>query len=213
MPPAMDKKVPDFAAEATCGPVKLSSLKGSKVVLYFYPKDNTPGCTTEGSDFAAAHRMFDKAGAVILGVSRDSLKSHDGFKVKMKFPFELISDPEEALCNQFGVMKMKNMYGVEFLLWLPESGEFATFFMGTASARFESPKLRALVGKAANLASKKITKGAYTWFAPKCSICLNDSLDMPAKEALIEEIKAFNNPPKTIESDPNRNVPAEDKRG
>jgi len=111
MPPAMDKKVPDFAAEATGGPVKLSSLKGSKVVLYFYPKDNTPGCTTEGSDFAAAHRKFDKAGAVILGVSRDSLKSHQNFKAKMGFPFELIADPEEKLCEAFGVMKMKNMYG------------------------------------------------------------------------------------------------------
>jgi peroxiredoxin Q/BCP len=80
-------------------------------VLYFYPKDNTPGCTTEGSDFAKSHAKFAKAGAVVVGVSRDSLKSHEGFKSKMKFPFELISDPEEALCNQFGVMKMKYMYG------------------------------------------------------------------------------------------------------
>ncbi len=111
MPVAIDKKVPDFTAEATGGKVKLSALKGRTVVLYFYPKDNTPGCTTEGADFAAAHRKFDKAGAVVLGVSRDSLKSHEGFKAKLGFPFELISDPQEKLCEAFGVMKMKNMYG------------------------------------------------------------------------------------------------------
>jgi thioredoxin-dependent peroxiredoxin len=111
MPLAIDKKVPDFSTESTGGPLKLSALKGKTVVLYFYPKDNTPGCTTEGCDFAAAHKKFDKAGAVILGVSRDSLKSHQNFKAKMDFPFELISDPDEKLCEAFGVMKMKNMYG------------------------------------------------------------------------------------------------------
>jgi peroxiredoxin Q/BCP len=111
MPLAIDKKVPDFSAESTGGPVKLSALKGKKVVLYFYPKDSTPGCTTEGCDFAAAHKKFEKAGTVILGVSRDSLKSHANFKAKMDFPFELISDPDEKLCEAFGVMKMKNMYG------------------------------------------------------------------------------------------------------
>ena len=105
------KTVPDFTAAATGGDFHLKSHRGSTVVLYFYPKDNTPGCTTEGSDFATRHAKFAKAGAVVVGVSRDSLKSHEGFKAKMKFPFELISDPEEALCNQFGVMKMKNMYG------------------------------------------------------------------------------------------------------
>ncbi len=108
---AIDRKVPDFAAEGTGGPVRLSALKGKTVVLYFYPKDNTPGCTTEGRDFAAAHRKFDKAGALVLGVSRDSLKSHRNFKAKMGFPFDLISDPDEELCAAFGVMKMKNMYG------------------------------------------------------------------------------------------------------
>ncbi len=111
MPLAIDRKAPDFTAESTGGNVKLSALKGKTVVLYFYPKDNTPGCTTEGSDFAAAHKKFVKAGAVILGISRDSLKSHENFKAKMGFPFELISDPEEKLCEVFGVMKMKNMYG------------------------------------------------------------------------------------------------------
>ena len=105
------KRVPDFTAAATGGAVTLSALKGKIVILYFYPKDYTPGCSTEGQDFAAAHAKFKKAGAVVYGVSRDSLKSHEGFKSKMQFPFELISDPEEALCAAFGVMKMKNMYG------------------------------------------------------------------------------------------------------
>ena len=108
---ALDKKVPDFKAATTGGEVRLSALKGSTVVLYFYPKDNTPGCTTEGADFAANHAKFRKAGAVVLGASRDSLKSHEGFKAKMGFPFELISDPDESLCQTFSVIKMKNMYG------------------------------------------------------------------------------------------------------
>ena len=80
-------------------------------MLYFYPKDSTPGCTTEGANFRDLHKQFVKAGAVVAGVSRDSLRSHENFKAKMEFPFELISDPDEKLCAQFGVMKMKNMYG------------------------------------------------------------------------------------------------------
>jgi peroxiredoxin Q/BCP len=108
---AIDKKVPDFSAVSTGAAFRLSSLKGKTVVLYFYPKDNTPGCTTEGVDFGAACAKFRKAGAEIFGVSRDSRKSHEGFKAKMKFPFELLSDPDEVLCTLFGVMKMKNMYG------------------------------------------------------------------------------------------------------
>lgn len=111
MPVVVDSKVPDFTAAATGGDFTLSAQRGKTVVLYFYPKDNTPGCTTEGHDFAAANSKFGKANAVVLGVSRDSLKSHEGFKSKMKFPFELISDPDEKLCELFGVMKMKNMYG------------------------------------------------------------------------------------------------------
>jgi peroxiredoxin Q/BCP len=108
---AVGRVVPDFTAASTGGEFRLSSHRGRTVVLYFYPKDNTPGCTTEGADFAKSHAKFVKAGAVVAGVSRDSLKSHEGFKAKMTFPFELISDPEEALCQQFGVIKMKNMYG------------------------------------------------------------------------------------------------------
>ena len=105
------KKVADFTAEATGGPFKLSAHKGHPVVLYFYPKDNTPGCTTEGADFRDLHKQFTKWGAVIAGVSRDSMKSHESFKAKMEFPFELISDADEKLCAQFDVIKMKNMYG------------------------------------------------------------------------------------------------------
>lgn len=89
----------------------LSQLKGMRTILYFYPKDNTPGCTREGEDFCKHYRKFQKANIQIFGVSRDSLSSHEKFKEKMKFPFELISDPNEELCKKFDVIKMKNMYG------------------------------------------------------------------------------------------------------
>jgi len=105
------KKVADFTADSTNGSFKLSAHKGHPVVLYFYPKDNTPGCTTEGAQFRDLYPQFKKLGATIVGCSRDSLKSHEGFKEKMAFPFELLSDAEEKLCSQFGVIKMKNMYG------------------------------------------------------------------------------------------------------
>ena len=90
---------------------KFSEQRGHPVVIYFYPKDNTPGCTVEGSDFRDRYAAFRKAGAEVVGVSRDSIQSHEGFKAKMKFPFELLSDAGEELCAQFGVIKMKNMYG------------------------------------------------------------------------------------------------------
>ena len=105
------KKVADFEVPATGGAFKLSAHKGHSVVLYFYPKDNTPGCTTEGTDFRDLHPKFARLGAVVVGVSRDSLKSHENFKAKFEFPFELISDADEKLCAQFDVIKMKNMYG------------------------------------------------------------------------------------------------------
>jgi len=105
------KKVADFTADSTNGSFKLSAHKGHPVVLYFYPKDNTPGCTTEGAQFRDLYPQFKKLGATIVGCSRDSLKSHEGFKEKMAFPFELLSDAEEKVCSQFGVIKMKNMYG------------------------------------------------------------------------------------------------------
>jgi thioredoxin-dependent peroxiredoxin len=109
--PMIGKKVADFTAVATGGDFKLSDQKGKSVVLYFYPKDNTPGCTTEGEQFRDAYARFRKAGAVVVGCSRDSLKSHENFKAKMAFPFELIADVDEKLCAQFDVIKMKNMYG------------------------------------------------------------------------------------------------------
>ena len=103
---------PDFELPATGGrPVSLAALRGGKVVLYFYPKDNTPGCTNETSDFRDHHEAFQAAGCAVFGISRDSLKSHENFKAKLGLPFELISDTEELACNAFGVIKMKNMYG------------------------------------------------------------------------------------------------------
>jgi thioredoxin-dependent peroxiredoxin len=106
------KAVKDFSLPSTGGATfKLSDLRGKKLVVYFYPKDNTPGCTVEGGDFRDRYREFAKAGAEVVGISRDSLKSHEGFKAKMKFPFELLSDADEQVCTLFGVMKMKNMYG------------------------------------------------------------------------------------------------------
>jgi len=105
------RKVPDFTAPSTGGPFRLADQRGKSVVLYFYPKDNTPGCTMEGAQFRDLFKQFQKAGAVIAGVSRDSLKSHEGFKAKMGFPFELIADPDEKVCAAFAVIKMKNLYG------------------------------------------------------------------------------------------------------
>jgi peroxiredoxin Q/BCP len=106
------KKVPAFAADAT-GDQKIRSkdLRGSHVVLYFYPRDSTPGCTLEGQDFRDNQTRFRRAKTVILGVSRDSIASHEKFKTKQEFPFELLSDADETLCKLFDVIKQKNMYG------------------------------------------------------------------------------------------------------
>lgn len=104
--------VPDFEIPATGGKsFKLSAHRGSPLVIYFYPKDDTPGCTTEGAQFRDLHPEFRKLGCEIYGLSRDTLASHEKFKAKMGFTFELLSDTDEAVCNMFGVMKMKNMYG------------------------------------------------------------------------------------------------------
>ena len=106
------KAVKDFILPATGGGTfRLSDQRGKTLVVYFYPKDSTPGCTLEGADFRDRHKEFARAGAEVVGVSRDSVKSHEGFKAKMKFPFELLSDADEKVCTLFGVMKMKNMYG------------------------------------------------------------------------------------------------------
>ncbi|WP_433694366.1 peroxiredoxin [Herbaspirillum seropedicae] len=111
-PSLLNKTVPDFSAAMTSGKTfQLADYQGKNLVLYFYPKDNTPGCTTEGIQFRDLHAQFQAANTEIFGVSRDSLKSHENFKAKLGMPFELISDPDETLCTMFDVMKMKNMYG------------------------------------------------------------------------------------------------------
>lgn len=106
------KKVPPFTLDATGEQeISPSHLKGKNVVLYFYPKDSTPGCTREGQDFRDNYSKFKRQNTVILGVSRDSIKSHENFKAKQGFQFELLSDKDETLCKLFDVIKMKNMYG------------------------------------------------------------------------------------------------------
>ena len=108
----LGKPVPDFSLPSTGGTTfALSALRGTKVVLYFYPKDNTPGCTAEGAEFRDLHAQFRRAGARVFGISRDPAASHERFKEKMRFPFELLADPDEAVCRRFGVMKEKLLYG------------------------------------------------------------------------------------------------------
>ncbi|WP_425914508.1 peroxiredoxin [Pseudomonas sp. GWSMS-1] len=113
---AIDTPVADFQAQATSGQtIELSALKGQQVVIYFYPKDSTPGCTTEGQGFRDHYPAFQAANTVVLGVSRDGMKSHENFKSKQQFPFELISDKDEAICQLFDVIKLKKLYGKEYL--------------------------------------------------------------------------------------------------
>jgi|TARA_A200000159_G_scaffold138591_1_gene139622 peroxiredoxin Q/BCP len=110
------KKCPAFKGDSTSG-LMLSNkdFDGKNLVIYFYPKDSTPGCTTEGQDFRDNYKNFKKLNTEILGVSRDSVKSHENFKLKQSFPFELLSDPDEKMCKSFDVMKMKSMYGREYM--------------------------------------------------------------------------------------------------
>lgn len=108
----LNQTVTDFELPATSGTTfKLSNYQGKALVLYFYPKDDTPGCTTQGMQFRDSYAEFQAANAAIVGISRDSLKSHENFKAKFSFPFELLADTNELACGIFGVMKMKNMYG------------------------------------------------------------------------------------------------------
>ena len=108
----LNQAVTDFELPATSGKTfKLTNYRGKTLVLYFYPKDSTPGCTTQGMQFRDFYSAFQNANTEIFGISRDSLKSHENFKTKFTFPFELLADTEELACNIFGVIKMKNMYG------------------------------------------------------------------------------------------------------
>ena len=113
---AIGKTVPNFRLPATGGQtIDLKGLRGSNLVVYFYPKDSTPGCTTEGCDFGSLHAKFRKRNTMILGVSRDSLASHEKFKAKFEFPFDLLSDGDETLCTLFNVIREKNLYGKKVL--------------------------------------------------------------------------------------------------
>jgi len=110
----IDQPVADFTLPATGGKdISLSALRGSPVVLYFYPKDSTPGCTTEAQQFRDLHADFLALGATVLGVSRDSVKSHENFRTKQALPFDLLTDSEELLCSRFAVIKLKKLYGKE----------------------------------------------------------------------------------------------------
>jgi peroxiredoxin Q/BCP len=109
-------KLPDLTLPATGGKdIALGLYKGKKLVVYFYPKDNTPGCTQEGQDFRDQYPAFVKAGAEIVGVSKDSVRSHENFAAKFKFPFTLLSDAEEKACKAFDVIKEKSMYGRKYM--------------------------------------------------------------------------------------------------
>ncbi|MGI9238493.1 MAG: peroxiredoxin [Woeseiaceae bacterium] len=114
--PKLNRVVADFTANATGEKtIRLKDLRDQNVVLYFYPKDSTPGCTTEGRDFAALHTRFRRQKTVVLGVSRDSIASHEKFRAKQEFPFDLLSDPDEKLCKAFDVIHEKSLYGRKFL--------------------------------------------------------------------------------------------------
>ena len=131
------KKCPSFKAEATNNQtLSNASFVGKNLVVYFYPKDSTPGCTIEGQEFRDNYKEFKKMNTEILGVSRESIKSHENFKLKQNFPFELLSDPDEKVCKAFDVMKLKSMYGREYMgvdrstFIIDEKGEIQTEWRG-----------------------------------------------------------------------------------
>ena len=114
--PQLNRVVADFTADSTGGKkIRLKELRGQNLVLYFYPKDSTPGCTLEGQDFRDLHTKFRRQKTVVLGVSRDSIASHEKFRAKQEFPFDLLSDPDESLCRQFDVIREKTLYGRKFM--------------------------------------------------------------------------------------------------
>ena len=149
----LGKKVPDFSATATGEKqVRLKDLKGSNVVLYFYPRDNTSGCTTEGQDFRDNYKAFQNANTAVFGVSQDSLKSHENFRSKQNFPFDLISDEDGTLCRLFDVLKMKSMYGKQF-----EGIERSTFLIdanGKLQAEWRKVKVPGHVDEVLEAATK-----------------------------------------------------------
>jgi peroxiredoxin Q/BCP len=156
-PPTIGQPVPDFHAESTAGePFQLSQRRGRHLVLYFYPKDSTPGCTQEGQDFRDLYPEFQKLGADIVGVSRDSLKSHERFRCKYDFPFELLSDGDETLCQMFDVIRLKNMYGkqvrgIERSTFLIDAeGRLAAEWRKVSVKGHAEEVLRAVAGLAAN---------------------------------------------------------------
>jgi len=114
--PVMNRVVADFTCDATGDQkIRLKDLRGQNVVLYFYPKDSTPGCTTEGQDFRDLHSKFRRQKTLVFGVSRDSIASHEKFRSKQKFPFHLLSDPDEKVCRKFDVIQEKSLYGRKFM--------------------------------------------------------------------------------------------------
>ena len=137
----LNQPIPPFIAQATSDlSVDSEQLRGQHFVLYFYPKDNTPGCTTEGQDFRTHHGEFAAANTRIFGVSRDSLRTHENFRRKQDFPFELISDADDTLCRLFDVIKLKQMYGKEY-----EGIERSTFLVdaeGVLRAEWRKVKVK-----------------------------------------------------------------------
>ncbi|MEM9403209.1 MAG: peroxiredoxin [Pseudomonadota bacterium] len=137
--PLLNRVVGDFKADATGDKtISLKAMRGKNVVIYFYPKDATPGCTQEGQDFRDLYKQFSKANTEIFGVSKDSIASHEKFKEKQGFPFDLLSDPDEKLCQKFDVIKEKNMYGKKYM-----GIERSTFLIDTdGKLRVEWRKVR-----------------------------------------------------------------------
>ena len=145
------KKAPPFTLDGTPGNWSLGGAAGNPVVIYFYPRDNTPGCTQEGEDFAAAHAQFRKARTTIIGISADTVASHQKFKEKMGFPFELLSDPDKKVCKLYDVIQEKSMYGKKFL-----GIERSTFLIdGEGVLRHEWRKVKVNGHAAAVLAAVK----------------------------------------------------------
>ena len=147
---AIGSPVTDFSAQATGDKtVNLSDYRGKYVVLYFYPKDSTPGCTQEGQDFRDNIEKFTDLNAIVLGVSRDSLKSHENFKCKQAFPFDLLSDSDEKLCQLFDVIKMKNMYGKQV-----QGIERSTFLIGPDGVLLQEWRKVSVKGHCAEVLNK-----------------------------------------------------------